>query len=160
MFISRRKFLQAGTVIAVAAGVPLKTAVVVTGKRNAPPQSSSPVGAQASTPVKTNTLNHDSLASYTKATFAAHLNSSFVIKSKRARAVEVKLVEINDAGPVPDQQLSGKECFSLVFRTSQRLRQDVYEIEHATLGKFELLLVPVGKDRKGSYYEALINRLH
>jgi hypothetical protein len=156
MVISRRKFLQAGTVIALAAGVPLKTAIVVPGKRSSAPQSSAPSGTATAPPA----TKSDTLAYFSKASFAAYLNSAFVIKSKRSRAVEVKLVEVNDAGPVPDRQLAGKECFSLVFLGRQMLRQDVYTIEHAALGKFDLLLVPIGKDKKGSYFEALINRLN
>lgn len=153
--ISRRKFLQAGTVVALAAGVPLKSAVVVPGKRSSAPQTSAPgVTATASPATKT-----EALPFYTKASFAAYLNSAFVIRSKRTRAVEVKLIKVSDAGPVPDRQIAGKECFSLTFLGHQKLQQDVYAFEHAALGKFDLLLVPVGKDKKGLYYEALINRL-
>jgi hypothetical protein len=160
MLISRRKFLQAGAVAAFAVGVPLKTGIVMTGKRSSDPQPAYPNGAQASPTVKSDPVKSGTLASYTKATFAAYVNSLFLIKSKHTRAIEVKLIEVNDAGPVPDQQVAGRECFSLIFSGPKKLRQDVYTIDHAALGKFDLLLVPVGKDKKGSYYEALINRLN
>jgi hypothetical protein len=156
MFISRRKFLQAGTVIALAAGVPLKTAVVMTkGNSSSAPQGAAPTVAAPVPVAKTGTL-----ASYTKASFAAQLNTMFSIRSKRARITQVKLIEVKNAGPTPDRDVPGKECFALLFRGPHRLLQDVYTIEHAALGKFDLLLVPVGKDKKSTYYEALINRLN
>ena len=159
MSISRRKFLQAGSAIALAAGFPLKTAMTSAQQRpitaTAPPPQSSAKGDTRTTPDK----RFANLANYTKATFAAQLNSMFRIQSKLAKPVEVKLIEVKDTGPIPDQQ-SGKECFSLLFIGQPRLRQDTYTIDHAALGKFALLLVPVGKDKKGSYYEAVINRLN
>jgi hypothetical protein len=163
MAISRRKFLRAGTMVAIAAGIPIKTGSLLTERQrtNGAPQSNSPNAVRTTPTAKADTgVKPDGLSSYTKATFAAYLNSSFLIKSQRTRAVEVKLIEVNDAGPVPDRRVEGKECFSLIFRGPQRLQQDVYTIEHAALGKFSLLLVPVGKDHKVSYYEALINRLN
>ena len=155
--ISRRKFIQAGTVIAIAAGVPLKTAMVVPGKRSSAPQTGSPGVTTATAPPATKS---DTFSFYTKASFAAHLNSPFIIKSKRSRAAEIKLIKVSDAGPVPDRPSAGRECFALLFVGHQTFQQDVYTFEHASLGKFDLLLVPVGKDKKGSYYEALINRLN
>jgi hypothetical protein len=157
MFISRRKFLQAGAVMAIAAGVPLTTDLVATkGQSSSAPQPSSPGEAAPASPA----VKSDTPSLYTKAAFTAYLNTSFRIRSKSTRAVEVKLVTIKDAGPIPDRMMAGKECFSLQFRGPLKLQQDVYTIEHAALGKFDLLLVPVGKDKKGMYYEALINRLN
>ena len=158
MSISRRKFLQAGSAIALAAGFPLKTAMTSAQQRPiaaALTAQSSAKGDTSATPNKRSA----NLANYTKATFAAQINSMFRIQSKQAKPVEVKLIEVKDTGPIPDQQ-SGRECFSLLFIGQPRLRQDTYAIDHAALGKFTLLLVPVGKDKKGSYYEAVINRLN
>jgi hypothetical protein len=160
MVISRRKFLQAGTVVALAAGFPLKSALTASGQRaSAASSSSSPakgvVGAAIEAPARP-------LVFLSKATFAPYLNTAFVIQAKRMKAVEVKLVQVNDAGPVPDRQVPGKECFALVFSGQQRLSQDVYSFKHPALGKFDLLLVPVGKVKKGKglFYEAVINRLN
>jgi hypothetical protein len=159
MVISRRKFLQAGSVIALAAGFPLKTALTATGQRASAPASDSAkgiVGASKEAPARR------PLVFLSKATFAPYLNTAFVVQAGRTRPVEVKLVQLNSTGPVPDREVSGKECFSLVFSGQQRLSQDVYSIQHPALGKFDLLLVPIGKEKKGKglLYEAIINRLN
>lgn len=159
MVMSRRKFLQAGSVIALAAGFPLKNALTASGQRtsaSAPPSTAKGVvGASAEAPAHP-------LVFLSKATFTPHVNTAFMVQSARARAVEVKLVQVNSTGPVPDRQVPGKECFSLVFSGQQRLSQDVYKFQHPALGKFDLLLVPIGKEKKGKgqLYEAIINRLN
>jgi hypothetical protein len=48
----------------------------------------------------------------------------------------------------------------LKFRGAETLRQNTYRIEHEVLGRFELFLVPAGKNKKGVYYQAVINRLN
>lgn len=160
MVISRRKFLQAGTVIALAAGFPLKSALTASGQRTsavaAPPSTAKGVvGASTETSARP-------VVFLSKATFTPHVNTAFVIQTRRTRPVEVKLVQVNSTGPVPDRQVPGKECFALVFSGQQRLSQDVYTIQHPALGKFDLLLVPIGKEKKGKgqLYEAVINRLN
>ncbi len=160
MFISRRKFLQAGSAIALAASFPLKNAL--TSAKQPPAATASPEknSAKGDTKTSTATARPGGLESYTKATFTAQINSMFRIQSKQEKPAQVKLIEVKDVGPIPDQQASGKECFSLLFTGQPRLRQATYSIDHAALGKFSLLLVPVGKDKKGSYYEAVINRLN
>jgi hypothetical protein len=164
MPISRRKFLQVGTVVALAAGFPLKAAMTAVGQRTASAATPSGVaegvvGAAAAT-AKATTPRATLLLS--KATFTPYLNTAFVLQAKRAKPVEVRLVEVSSRGPVPDQQVPGKECFALVFNGQQRLSQDVYEFKHPALGTFNLLLVPVGMNKKGKglYYEAVINRLN
>jgi hypothetical protein len=159
MVISRRKFLQVGSVVALAAGFPLKAAITATGQRVSAPPSGSAEGVAGALPKAPASRPAPFLA---KATFTPYINTAFVIQSRRSKAVEVKLVEISSSGPVPDRQVPGKECFALVFNGQQRLSQDVYTIQHPALGKFDLLLVPVGKARKGKglFYEAVINRLN
>jgi hypothetical protein len=161
MVISRRKFLQAGSVIALAAGFPLKNALTASGQRTsaavAPPPSTAKGVVGASTETSTRPV-----VFLSKATFTPHVNTAFVIQTRSTRPVEVKLVQVNSTGPVPDRQVPGKECFSLVFSAQQRLSQDVYKFQHPALGKFDLLLVPIGKEKKGKaqLYEAVINRLN
>ncbi|HYY56766.1 MAG TPA: twin-arginine translocation signal domain-containing protein [Pyrinomonadaceae bacterium] len=154
MDISRRKFLRTGTVVALAAGIPLQTIITASGQQNGASHSSAngfPIPAE---------VQSDPIFNYTKATFAAHVNSTFQVRSKRTKAVDITLVDVHDSGPVPDQLSAGRECFSLVFRAQHKIRQDTYTVEHGALGTFALLLVPIGKDKKGSYYEAIINRLN
>jgi len=157
MFISRRKFIMAGSAVALAAGFPLKSAMTSAEQQrsDSPPLTTSKEAAKTSTEKRQATL-----VDFTKATFAAQVNTMFRIQSKTLKPADVKLIEVKDIGPTPDQRKSGKECFSLLFTGQPRLRQDTYTIDHKELGKFALLLVPVGKDKKAAYYEAVINRLN
>jgi len=54
-----------------------------------------------------------------------------------------------------------KECFSLIFKGSPAtsLRQNSYRVEHDSLGKFRMLVVPVGNSKQ-NLYEAVFNRLN
>jgi hypothetical protein len=149
---------MAGSAVALAAGFPLKAAMTSAKQQRSDslPQSSAKEGA-AKSPTEKRQLT---LADYTKATFAAQLNTTFRIQPNMAKPVDLRLIEVKDVGPIPDQRKPGKECFALLFTGQPHLRQDTYTFDHAELGKFALLLVPVGKDKKGSYYEAVINRLN
>jgi hypothetical protein len=98
---------------------------------------------------------NDPLANYTKATFISYLNSVFQLHTVSG-VVAVTLLNVDDMAPP-----KGGECFSLLFRGGgSALRQDTYTIDHAALGTFKLLLVPVGTDDNGAQgYLATINRL-
>jgi len=102
-----------------------------------------------------NIQNNDPLATYTKAAFLSYLNSVFQI-SNGFTVVEVTLLKVGDM-TAP----KGGECFSLLFRGGSRaLPQNTYTINHPSLGKFLLFLVPAGPDEYGAQgYLATINRL-
>jgi hypothetical protein len=159
--MSRRKFILAGSAVALAAGFPLKNALTSAKQRNlgSTPPSSTQISAKEGTRTLS-TVRAGDLSSFTKATFTAQVKSTFRVQSKPAKPVELSLVEVKDVGPIPDQRVPGKECFSLRFRGQAGLRQSTYTVEHAALGKFALLLVPAGRDKKGTNYEAVINRLN
>lgn len=150
MSFSRRKFLRAGTLVAISAGIPLKN--VIAGTR----------GAAEST------LDHSSLdkrLSLNRESFARHLNTNFSFRHRDIASATLELVEVNDLTPEagkPSARATGKECFSAVFVGSRKtpLRQETYRVTHGSLGKFEMFLVPVGMSRKGMYYEAVFNRLN
>jgi Domain of unknown function (DUF6916) len=158
MSISRRTFIRAGAVIALAAGLPLKIGLAAAGQQTPKPAPKS--ATRSALPPPPAVTQTDSLVYYTKATFESYLNSSFMISSKRTQALDVKLVEVKDIGPVPDQQVAGKECFSLLFRGPSKRQQDTYTIKNGALGAFQLFLVPAGNDKKGYYLRAIINRLN
>ena len=139
MSTSRRSFLKKGTILALAAGVPLKLA------KDAAAESliSSPA---------TQVLS--------KKDFAACLNTEFVVQSA-GNKFRTKLVQITDLKR-PRNIGSHKEGFSLTFRgeRSRELKQNTYVIEHERLGKFSFLLVPtITEDKEKSYYVATVNRL-
>ena len=135
---SRREFLKRGTLVALAAGVPLGVADAVSGK---------------STTTAAAGLNMQAFKSQT--------GTSFFI-NQEASKVKVTLVNVTNLAS-RKQTAAGKEGFSLLFRGSKEtsLKQNTYLIEHDELGMFSFLVVPVRtRDTHAPYYEAVINRLH
>lgn len=139
MASSRREFLKKGTLVALAAGVPLSLNRGVLGKG---------VFAPATEP------------GLTKAAFKAQLNTQFRFNHGNSQVL-VKLVEVSDLAHRKGAG-QGKEGFSLIFRGPRAaLKQNTYLIEHTTLGKFTFLVVPVvDRDNTAQSYEAVINRLY
>ncbi len=137
MSSSRREFLKRGTLMALAAGVPLS----LTEKAFGTPKSTA--------------------AGLNMAAFKSQLGTSFHI-NHQASKVNFKLVDVTSFAS-RKQTAAGKEGFSLLFRGPKEttLKQDTYLIEHEQLGMFSFLVVPVGtKDARAPHYEAVINRLH
>jgi hypothetical protein len=150
MTISRRKFLRAGTVAALAAGIPLNSALSAFGQGNRKERDANPVEG----------LAVDSLSYYTKSAFASYLHSTFLLKAGTAVTIALTLDEIKDIGSGTGP--AGRESFSLGFNNGDgtALPQGTYGIEHAALGSFALMLVPGGFDKSGGQsYVAIINRL-
>jgi hypothetical protein len=141
--------------VALASGIPLSVAAVVNGQQSSARQANPAPGVQLP-----NEIYSDPLFYYHKSTFVAYLNTRFRFQTKALRWVPLWLVEVKNVGPVPDAATPGKECFSLVFRSQTRFRQNTYTLHHDALGKFNLFLVPVGPYKKGQSYEAVINRLN
>jgi hypothetical protein len=137
MSSSRRDFLKRGTLVALAAGVPL----TLTGK-------ASGMGTSTATGLNLKA-------------FKSQLGTSFSIKHESTK-VKFTLVDVTSFAS-RKQTAAGKEGFSLLFRGPEEseLKQDTYLIEHEQLGMFSFLIVPVGtKNMRAPRYEAVINRLH
>lgn len=136
---TRREFLKRGTLMALAAGVPLTLTEKASGMITSTSQT----------------------AGLTLAAFKSQLGSSFFINDENGK-VKTKLVAVTNFA-TRKQTAAGKEGFSLIFRGPQdaTLNQDTYVIEHEELGMFSFLIVPVwSRDTRAPYYEAVINRLH
>ena len=139
MSSSRRAFLKQGTLMALAAGVPL----ALTEK----------VSLMGTSTSKT--------AGLTFASFKSQLGTSFLINHDTGK-VKTTLVDIASFAS-RKQTAAGKEGFTLLFRGPRdtTLKQDTYLIEHEELGLFSLLIVPVRtKETSAPDYAAVINRLH
>lgn len=151
MALSRRKFLRAGTLVAIAAGLPSRTLLAETlGETSSLLPASSHLRAGLSLDRKA---------------FTGCLNTKFAFVHGEAEPVAVKLIEVSDLTPGPGKlsaTATGKECFAAVFIGSRNapLRQETYAVTHATLGKFSMLVVPIARKKEGIYYEAVFNRLH
>ena len=149
MAVNRRKFLKTGSIVAIAASLPIKVAA------NALEKTNKPTNAVATPPPPVSAIPGFSMES-----FAKHLNSKFIVSDSNAKRTVMKLTEIKNWKK--DSNNTRGECFSLVFSTMNRneLRQNTYAFQHRTLGSFELLVVPAGKNGNTYHYEALFNRLH
>ena len=147
MPISRRHFLRTGAIAFAAAGAPLSLSALAAEGRS-PGQD--PAQQPGATP-----------ALMSKAAFAPHLHTAFLIRPQRGPAVRAELIELRDCGPARQRQprAAERECFALNFRAPahQPLAQATYHIEHHTLGRFELFIGPVQRKQHGQVYEAVIN---
>ena len=90
-----------------------------------------------------------------RAGFAEQLNSKFCLLLED-REIELELSEVSELKVTP-----GQEVFSLVFcgPAAFVLPQQCYQLEHDHMGAFDILIVPIRRDDKGVYYEAVFNRL-
>ena len=140
MSSSRREFLKRGTLMAIAAGVPLSLT-----------QKASAAGLTASS----------SESNLSLAAFKSQLDTTFLIINKGSK-LKLKLIDVTNLAS-RKQSSAGKEGFSLVFQGPREsvLKQNTYVIEHEQLGTFSFLLVPVKlKNQTNPNYEAVINRLY
>ena len=146
MSISRRKFIKAGTMLGVAAAMPLGASTLALGQKGTP----SAAGSGVST--------GDVLSRLKQEDFVRYLNTSFSIRlsTKIAWKVELYRVTENKAGT-----LQGLHNFSIFFRGSHDnfLRQNTYKFEHPQLGNFNLFIGPAGTSGSLKLYEAVFNRL-
>jgi hypothetical protein len=88
--------------------------------------------------------------------FAAAVSSRFDVTTGDDAQVEFTLLECNTLVSNESQ-----ECYTLLFRgpSEQPAVQAIYQLENAELGKVQLFLVPIKRDDKGLYFEAVMNHL-
>lgn len=88
---------------------------------------------------------------YARATFAGRAGEVF-----RLRTPATTLEAVLDSTLAPDDP--GGRPFSLVFRATAGppLPQQTFTVEHEEIGTFDLFLVPIAADQKGTLYEAVI----
>ena len=154
MSISRRKFLRAGTLVALSAALPLG----VFGQSRKDKNGIHMTPTDPQNPIDPIDLS-DPLANYNRSVFSSYLNSIFQLYTGYS-VVAVALLEVKDMLPA-STPANGRECFSLLFRGGiVALPQSTYRIDHPSLGSFQLFLVPGGPDDNGAQsYVAIINRL-
>ena len=151
MAISRRRFIKNGTLVALAAGLPLKVAAE-TIRNSGTFLATGVIGSVTSNGSK---LDQDS--------FIKYLKSDFQLSGPGVATIRAKLIEVHDwksqaKGP---SSLNCKECFSAIFvaSASAPLLQNTYTVEHTALGKFSMFLVPSRRSTNSIQYEAVFNRL-
>jgi hypothetical protein len=96
------------------------------------------------------------------ADFAARVNSKFRVWLEPADSIELELAEVTPRRLVtaPGPSRAAYESFALRFigPADHLLVQRIYQFELAALGRFEIFIVPVGRDEGGFQYEAAFNR--
>jgi hypothetical protein len=92
----------------------------------------------------------------TRDVFQENLNSRFWLREENGERGALDLVALKDGRVTPHQ-----EQFSLLFRgdPGRIYPQQIFSLEHDSIGQLELFLVPVGRDVEGTMYEAVFNRM-
>lgn len=100
-------------------------------------------------------LNFESFAGLVKTRFRVWVNDQ--------DALDLELSEITPPSVVSTGGAKGPryENFALLFRgpADRLLAQRTYWFESPPIGRFELFIVPVGRDPDGIRYQATFNRL-
>jgi len=151
MAISRRRFIKSGTLVVLSAGLPLKVAA----------ESLNPDAAIGSGVIGPTTTNGSQLDLNS---FSKYLKTDFQLSGPGVPTVRAKLIEVHDLKSQAKGSATNaksKECFSAVFvaSASAPFAQDTYNVEHPSLGKFSMFVVPRRQGTNGIQYEAVFNRL-
>ncbi|HLL76211.1 MAG TPA: hypothetical protein VK421_13235 [Pyrinomonadaceae bacterium] len=154
---TRRKFLRAGAVSALFAGLTLVPSKLLFGQKRRKAEGFGPAHDAKTDPV----------FFFNAEAFAAYLGSEFLFDagSGRSRNVLARLDKVTDSQSEMRARRDAThegQCFTLHFSAPAAKRaaqQGTYRVEHAALGRFSLFLVP-GPARGGSVpYVAVINQL-
>ena len=96
------------------------------------------------------------LSDLPKTLFANNLKTTFRAILVDGTIIEMELVEVIDRKSTPRQ-----EQFSLMFRApvDTPAEQQTFRLEHDQLESGDLFLVPVAKNEKEVYFQAVFNRL-
>ena len=94
----------------------------------------------------------------TLARFQSTLQTTFRVQCGAEPAVGLVLVEAT--GGRKQAAGGGDESFSIVFEgpADRPLPQRIYSLEHDTMGRFDLFMVPVGQKESAIQYQAVFNR--
>lgn len=87
-------------------------------------------------------------------TFKAMLNQKFQVKHND-NSVEMTLTEVSDK-----KNCGGFCSFSVILcgDKNTRLEQNNYQVTHNELGEMNLLIVPVGENKKSIEYQAVFSQ--
>ena len=100
------------------------------------------------------------LETFTITTFSGQEGTTFRFSLASGEALEATLLQVtalSAKGPSGEELPRKRIPFSLLFRvpTPGRFEQKIYTLEHPVIGKFELFLVPIGRETDGYRCEAI-----
>lgn len=108
-------------------------------------------------------MNLVPLEQLTFESFAGLLKSRLRVWIEGQPPLELELSDITPRRIPPTGGTNSQtlENFSLIFRgpTDRLLPQQIYWFESPSIGRFELFIVPSGRDSNGIQYQATFNRL-
>jgi hypothetical protein len=147
MTISRRKFTQQAGLAIVAAGVAGSAGTAFSQSLRS--GDLFPLSAESFA---------DPVMNFRSEIFFPYVGTIFNLYQDGARQNSLRLTEVF----VGDQKDPGRTkadgaCFSLLFRSISRtnLPENIYDFDHASLGKFSLFIAPVERAKK--IFEAVID---
>lgn len=156
MAISRRRFIRAGTLTAIA-GIALKPQLLALAQ-----QSTLGTSQGFAIPLK---AERQPGYMFTSGTFQPYVGSIFQAPNARGEMVGLKLVSVTPYTPSRATRLATKnspetESFSLTFTSSSKLPPftSVHKVSHPALGDFELFLT-AHSTSKASVYQAVFNHI-
>jgi hypothetical protein len=85
--------------------------------------------------------------------FAPAVGEAFAVHVEGADGLELELVEARPLGMAPTE----REPFALLFRgpADPLLPQAIYRLASDRVGEQDIFIVPVGRDERGTEYEAI-----
>ncbi len=100
------------------------------------------------------------LETFTIATFSGQEGTTFRLSLTSGEALEATLLQVTPLsakGPSGEELPRKRVPFSLLFRvpTPDRFEQKTSTLEHLVIGKFDLFLVPIGREPEGFRCEAI-----
>lgn len=150
MKFTRRSFLKRSGTVALTAAIAGPFATSFGQNRNSVDQlASAPLAASS-----------DPLSYLTQKDFISYVGEVFELRRDGQRPVKVRLIEAAELHSAFNEKRGYVgESFSLLFESAgkSRLNGDLYDFDHYALGKFSLLVTPVGMS--GTEYEAIVNRI-
>lgn len=95
----------------------------------------------------------------TRAAFARVVGGRFNVDVTHARTTTIQLLSVRSLAA--DGRPPTGEGFSLLFTgtLAEKFPQDTYTVDHSSMGRFAMFLVPVGPAGPDQRYEAVFNRL-
>lgn len=89
--------------------------------------------------------------------FHPYIDETFLLHLNETHRMFITLVSVTDVGKPHATQNRRVQAFSLLFKGSLNLPQQIYRLDHAKLGTLEIFFVPVGQAQDGFLYEAIFN---
>ena len=152
MAVSRRKFLKAGTIVSVAAIIPLESVVSVFGQ-----QAGSNQDGFFKVPIESEIDER-----LTEEAFSRQLYSTFRIYTTLLTAIDLQLVNVKrrEITSAKHAESAKVDSFSVLFRGPQKsaVESRTYRITHDQMGTFDLFISAVNDGEKEKLYAAVFNR--